>query len=146
MERDDESVTRGARGSKRNTIERVGGCERYLRLWLGRVDLIDVPSWGQSQDMTRIHCGSHYYNILYTYPPRYTDITASDVTTRAERTARERYAEEEWGRRDTNVTIRRHCSVSQLGSTVSGSQTLRSTYRQRFEKSVITACVHKSLQ
>lgn len=47
--------------------DRAGGCERYLCLWLGRVDLIDVPSWGQSQDMTRIHCGSHYYNIYYTH-------------------------------------------------------------------------------
>jgi len=44
------------------------------------------------------------------------------------------YAEEEWGRRDTNVTIRRHCSASQLGCTVSERQTFRSMYRQRFEE------------
>ena len=61
------------------------------------------------------------------------------------------YAEEEWGRRDTNVTIRRHCSASQLGCTVSGRQTLRSIYRQRFEESklrglrVIIVCLDTSL-
>lgn len=37
-----------------SVVEWVGGCERDL--WLGRVDLIDAQRWGQSEDMTRIHC------------------------------------------------------------------------------------------
>lgn len=65
-ERDSRS-TREQEKRDRMSSGWVGGCERYLRLWLGRVDLIDAQSWGQSQDMTRIHCGSHYYNIYYTH-------------------------------------------------------------------------------
>lgn len=41
------------------------GVSDIWRPRLGCADLIDDRCWGQSQDMTRIHCGPHYYNIYY---------------------------------------------------------------------------------
>lgn len=61
----------------------------------------------ESQDMTRIHCGSlsHYYNIyiyiVHIYPPHTTDTVAREWRDNESGAngEGERHAEEEWGRR-----------------------------------------------
>ena len=73
--------------------------------------------------MTRIHCGSHYYNIYY--------IRILYEIGQRERETRHGERKETGLRGEPGVIIRRHCSTRQLGRAVSKCQTDRGIHVSR---------------